>query len=491
MMAIPVDRNMVLPCEVAEAVYATLGPGENSFGFSSACRGLVFRERPPQTRAMSPKAGRGFCFGLVALASLASCKREPTPLEKLGIDEERAREILQEIEKSTARPPPSRPPPPRDEPRGDSNPPERFAPPPLEAQDFNPNLASERFLVDGLVDVTEAAQSSAHPDGVYVVTRDQRLLLAPLGPLSKARTPAASPVAELPDDAGDFALARGPSFSKRHAYWVSNRELLQSALGSKAPGRVVANDARVATRVSATSVDADGEHDLVAYIGLPREPDGPLIARLWSGKGEPITLSEPGSAALSVQLARQGNRIVAYTLEGRTSMSILHAREITVGASGVELGRDRVVWVGGAATPTTELRVAHDAASDVFGLLPIEQDSSTFGLALLELSRAQGDDPVPNQWSTYPNGMDYAPTAADVVCGTPTVLFARPSAAAPHAPQELVLAEVVEGRLAHELVLGRSKVFFDTSLAAVDGGALVSYVADRRTWARTIRCKGR
>jgi hypothetical protein len=50
---------------------------------------------------------------------------------------------------------------------------------------------------------------------------------------------------------------------------------------------------------------------------------------------------------------------------------------------------------------------------------------------------------------------------------------------------------MTEGRLSSELVLSRSKVFFDTSIAAVEGGALVSYVADRRTWARAVRCKGR
>jgi hypothetical protein len=51
-----------------------------------------------------------------------------------------------------------------------------------------------------------------------------------------------------------------------------------------------------------------------------------------------------------------------------------------------------------------------------------------------------------------------------------------------------VLAEVHDRRLEHELVLGRSKVFYDLSIAPLGGGALVSYVSDRRTWARTLRC---
>jgi hypothetical protein len=445
---------------------------------------------------MGPKSAAKLWIGCVALGCLGGCEREKTPLEKMGLDEEQARKILREIEHTaTHSPPPSSPP--AGQPRATAQRPAtttELAPPPLEAQDFDPDLHTDRFIVDGLVDVTEAAQSSAHRSGVYVVTREQQLLLAPLGPLSKASGPAASPVAELPSDSGEFAVAPGPSFTRKHAYWITNRKLHQGTLGSKDPAPAVAHDARVATRVSALSVDLEGTReprDLVAYIALPREPDGPLIARLWSSNGQTLTLTDPGSAALSVQIVRQGERIVAYALEGRTSMSILHAREIATTDDEMRLLEDEVVWVGGAATPTTELRVASDDANDVFGLLPIERDSLNFGLALLELSLAEGDDPAPNQWAPFANGMDYSPTGADVVCGMLTLVFARPSDPSPHAPQQLVLAEMTEGRLSSELVLSRSKVFFDTSIAAVEGGALVSYVADRRTWARAVRCKGR
>jgi hypothetical protein len=169
-------------------------------------------------------------------------------------------------------------------------------------------------------------------------------------------------------------------------------------------------------------------------------------------------------------------------------MSILHERELRVEADALVFGTDRVVWVGGAATPTTELRVADDANDDLFGLLPIEQDTTRFGLALLALSQASDDQPAPQRWATYPNGMDYSPTGASVVCGRLAVLYARPSSALPHSPQELVLAELQKGQLGNELVLGRSKVFYDLSIAPLSDGALVSYVSDRRTWARTLRC---
>jgi hypothetical protein len=428
---------------------------------------------------------------LLALLGLAGCKREPTPLEQMGLSEEDARKLLLEIEASNEAPaqlPPSKYEPDEDEPRGSAT--ASFAPPPPDAQDTDPELTTDRWIVDGLVDVTTAAPSTAHPKGVFVATRGRRLLLASLGELAKSKVPAASPISELPDDPGDFGVSRGPSVTKKHAYWVSDRDLCQAGLAlSGAAATVVANDARVATRVSAISVGERAiERELVAYIGLPQQPDGPLVARLWISGETALTLTDAGSAALSVQLARQGSRVIAYSLEGRTSMSILHAREVELGDT-VRLLEDRVIWVGGAATPTTELRVASGASEDVFGLLPIEQDSLHFGLALFELSKAKGDDPVANEWAQYKNGMDYSPTSADVACGVSTVVFARPSAPAAHAPQELVLAELVGGRLERELVLARSKVFYDTSIAGVPGGALVSYVADRRTWARTVRCK--
>lgn len=428
---------------------------------------------------------------LLALLLASACERKPTRLEEMGLSEAEARKILVEIERSAQPPPtaPRSPPAPRpSEPR--PNPAPVGAPVTALEQDLDPELKSDRYIVDGLVDVSDAAPSTAHARGVFVASADQRLLLAPLGALPKTREPAPSPVAELHDDVESQGVGRGPSLSDTHAYWIRGRELYRQALAdTTGTGTVIASDARVATRVSAATVGADEDaRDLVAYIGLPQEPDGPLVARLWSEGAEIRTLSEPGSAALSVQLSRRGEAVMAYTLEGRTSMSILHERELMVD-NPVTLGQDRVVWVGGAATPTTELRVARGTDDALFGLLPVEQDTTHFGLALLSLSAIAGEQPAPVEWVAYPNGMDYAPTAATVVCGRLVVLFARPSSGTPHSPQELVLGELHAGRLSHELVLGRSKVFYDLSLAALEGGALVSYVSDRRTWARTLRCR--
>jgi hypothetical protein len=38
-------------------------------------------------------------------------------------------------------------------------------------------------------------------------------------------------------------------------------------------------------------------------------------------------------------------------------------------------------------------------------------------------------------------------------------------------------------------VVVRAKAFADASLSSVEGGALLAYTADHRTWAAAIRCR--
>jgi hypothetical protein len=66
------------------------------------------------------------------------------------------------------------------------------------------------------------------------------------------------------------------------------------------------------------------------------------------------------------------------------------------------------------------------------------------------------------------------------------LIRAEPETAEPHAPQVLRLSPVDD--LSKSRVLARSRSFFDVSLSEMAGGGLLAYVADRRTWARTIRC---
>ena len=184
-------------------------------------------------------------------------------------------------------------------------------------------------------------------------------------------------------------------------------------------------------------------------------------------------------------------------LSGERSMSSLHARTLTATSKGnLKLSEDAVVWVGGGAQPLTEVLPLVLGESAV-GLLAIEKDITHFGLVRLEIARnsygrygssAPGEADV--SWHVYPNGIDPSPVFGAQICGKPVVVLAEPSTAKPGAPQELKLFPIAGEGFAEGIVLARSRSFFDISLGAVKGGALLTYSADRRTWARTLRCKG-
>lgn len=347
------------------------------------------------------------------------------------------------------------------------------------------------FIVDELEDIGPAAPSVATPFGVFLVNGGNELFLAKVNPLAKTPTPGPSSIGVVPDVKGPFALGRGPTLTAEYAYWVTSHFLLRRPVAAPyGPLEVIAEDARVGTRAAAVTLKSG--QAAVAYIALPKVKNGPLRARLWFERDAPktaIDLTDTGNSTLSVALIARREDALALTLEARMGVTALHSRSIDVNrgidAAGSVLGPDEVVWIGGTAQPLTEVRAAGkpDAA---LALLAMEQDSSHFGLAVL--SRAPSAKEVRETWLTFPNGLDPAPVSAASTCGKDLVLFARPSESAPKAPQELVLAELVAGALGNQTVLSRARAYYDVSIAPLPHGALVSFVADQRTWALTLRC---
>jgi hypothetical protein len=145
-----------------------------------------------------------------------------------------------------------------------------------------------------------------------------------------------------------------------------------------------------------------------------------------------------------------------------------------------------VPWVAGTAQPLSEVHAIADPWS-VWALLPMERDVTRFGLARVEL----GLDPHMGAnvfWREYPNGVEPAVVTTGYLCDRPVVLYARPTTAEPHAPQELHLSSIGSDGLGPSTVIASSRAFADASFASLAAGALVAYVADRRTWARRLRC---
>ncbi len=367
------------------------------------------------------------------------------------------------------------------------------APPPASPETEEPEAtldgsASGLFIADQLVDVAPAGPASASTAGIVLVTKGDEVKLARLGPLSRAATPERSPVSEL--EAGDeqFApLARGPAIIGGRAYWISKNRLVRAPVAG-GEVEVLASDARRYTRVAAVGQTRSAP-EAVAYLATKPSDPTSLCARLWVEGHGSVDLSPEGSGASSVALAANESGWVALMLEGRTGMTPLHARPIRFGNGSPRLGDDVVVWVGGSAQSLSEVHAIGDTDHS-WAFLAIERDVTHFGLAKIRVDALPrtGSDVA---WRHYPNGLDPAPMAVERVCGRPLLLYARPSSEQPHAPQELCAAPIEADVFGPAQVLARARAFSDVSIAALPGGALVSYVADRRTWAMTLRCPSR
>lgn len=335
-------------------------------------------------------------------------------------------------------------------------------------------------MLDGLNDVGPAAPASAFSQGVVLITRSDELSLAKLQqPPSKSKKPAPGTIEPTRRGSEDFwSVARGPAVSATHAYWVSKGRVVRRAL-SGGELEVLASDARDGTRVAVA-----GSPDAVAYI---TRPVGKLdsVAKLRLADGRSIDLTPEGAAASSVSLARAGDDLIASSIDGRSGMTPVHARRYR-SKSGT-LDPDVVVWVAGATQGMTELKSVADASGSWL-FMPVEKDSTHFGLATLALGGEVKMDP-PLRWRTYENGLDRAPATGAVMCGAAVTAYVRPADARPTSNQELVMSELTLAETASSEVLATARGFADVSLYPLPEGAMLAYVADRRTWARLIRCK--
>ena len=341
-------------------------------------------------------------------------------------------------------------------------------------------VQNSRYLLDGLNDIGPAAPAAAFAHGVVMITRSDELAISKLLQRpSKSKKPAAGAFEENSRGPQDFwSVARGPAVSATHAYWVSKGRVVRRALAG-GELEVLATDARDGTRVAVA-----GSPDVVAYITQPVGKQD-SIARLRLPDGKRLDLTPEGAAASSVSLASLGEDVIASYIDGRSGMTPVHARRAHVKSG--SLDPDVVVWVSGATQGMTEI-TSVGTPNGGWLMLPVERDASHFGLATLAVDKDPKMDP-PLRWRTYENGLDRSPAAAATLCGAPTTIYVRPADARPTANQELVLSELTLDETASSEQLATARGFADVSLYAVPEGALLAYVADRRTWARLIRCK--
>lgn len=348
-----------------------------------------------------------------------------------------------------------------------------------------------RWLLDDAVDIGPAAPVSACTRGAVFVTTSDELRLAKLGKLGRGDKPTHTPVAPLPSSRDDFTLARGPAVAGEDVYWISGRQLLHRSLqGAHGSAQPLANDAVPGTRVAVPTAGGPQLPTLpraLAYIARSAEGPPRRVAKLWIEGHAPLLLTPDGAAASSVGLVRDAQGLVAWSIEGRTGMTPVHSRAIRFGKAGPELQEDRVVWVGGASQPFTELIPLGAKDQQQRVALPLERDVTRFGLLQLSLEREQSQ--ARSRWALYPNGLDPAPVAGGSLCGEQVVAVVMPQSAQGATPQRLEIISA-EDNTTPALVASFAQRFFDVSLQSLgDAGALLVSVADRRTWAVTVRCR--
>jgi len=228
---------------------------------------------------------------------------------------------------------------------------------------------------------------------------------------------------------------------------------------------------------------------MAAYIARPDKPDAPPTARLWvEGQTTSFGLTDDLASAHSVALAATPSGLSVMFLEARTGMSSIHQRTLRFPTpTEPSLGPDRIIWVGGPSRPSTEIVARGADTSHVTALLALERDATHFGLIQLDAPLLE-PDPLQLSWLLYENGIEPAPFATLRLCGRDVIALARPSSAVPAAPQELALIDLSRKPPEVAAIVARSKAFFEISLASAGRGALLVYVADHRTWARTLHC---
>jgi hypothetical protein len=359
------------------------------------------------------------------------------------------------------------------------------SPPPPSARPVTTSVVDDKtdaglpgVVLGELAEVGPAAPATVVAEGVVLITKDDRVLVAPRSPASR---PEKARFAAVDATGAAFApLARGPGIARGYAYWISQGRLVRRGLAGEQGLEVLADDARNAARV--TAVDVNGK-TAVAFLGRA-DHEHTSHARLWLEGGAVLDLTPDGAGASSVSLVRAGDHLLATTIDGRSAMTPMHARKIELRAGNAELGPDVVVWVGGPSQGWTETIVGSEGGH-AWAHVPIERDMTHFGLASVDLgAEPHMDSDV--RFFDYKNGLDLAPVAAAELCGHATVAYVRPTTSAPHSPAELVLVRLDTG--AASVVTG-ARGFAGVSLVAVPKGGAIAYVADGRTWAMGLGCR--
>jgi hypothetical protein len=176
---------------------------------------------------------------------------------------------------------------------------------------------------------------------------------------------------------------------------------------------------------------------LVAYLADRVTTEG-LVREAWAAMegAAPLRVSEDGSGATFVDLAPRGDTLLALTIDARVAMTPAHARVLSLDGDKIAVGKDAVIFVGGAGERHNAGTLAIGPGGTAFALIPVSEDAVRFGMAAIAID----DPPVDDSrvvWNFYPNGIDPAPVAATRGESALHVARVRPKNDAPDAPHLL------------------------------------------------------
>jgi hypothetical protein len=195
---------------------------------------------------------------------------------------------------------------------------------------------------------------------------------------------------------------------EKHTFCMDKEGRVERRARAGAPeARVVAN-ARPGTRMAAADVAG---HEVLGFLAERKTSEGLVLVAYASVDGAaPVRVSEDGAGATTVDVAPRGKGGLLAYIDARSAMAPVHARALIEKDGGLEIGKDAVVFLGGAPDPFVS-GVLATGGDRAYFLLPIAKDASTFGMAIVNLHDPPRDD-EPVVWSMYPNGLDPAPISA-------------------------------------------------------------------------------
>jgi len=344
------------------------------------------------------------------------------------------------------------------------------------------------LLIDKPIEIGFAGPATADARGVVQIDRNNAVHFAKRTSLGVTDRVEYAHFADIEGGPNDFfAVARGPCLLRGKAYWVSDGKLVRRAIDGSGELEVLSKDARNGTRVA--SSDVPGMPASVVYVTNPLKEDDPPRAKLWV-EGAGVTLLSPeGAGASGVAAANAAGDLLTIAIDARSAMTPVHGRRVHFENGKPQLGPDVVMWVGASAQTLSEIFAANTPLG-IRAFLPIERDISHFGLVMLELGAEPRMDPKA-VWRGYPNGIDVAPVAGGALCGRGYVAYVRPLDAEPGAKQTLEVAEITADGLGTPVAVSSARGFANLSIASSANAAVLAYVADRRTFASTLRCRRR